>query len=227
MNNKKRRLGVLILCTAICLGLMAFSASAAQAVTWMVNGKNVESELSVEMPITVENLPGTKEKHIVLLGTIEKTTFSMLCESVEFQNAVLHPGGLATGNFLWSKCKVTLNGKEAPGCKPQEPIKLGEEGEAEKEEGKTDEEFKTVATLLFGEECSVGTELPLSGIYWMEETSGEWEVEQLSHTVREAEALALVVGGLKLANNSAFIDGSMKLEMKEKGESKKFSALAF
>ena len=227
VNTAKHRYSVLILCTAIALGLMAFSASAAQAVTWMVNGSNVESDLSVEMPITIENLPGTKEKHIVLLSTIEGTKFSMLCEAVEFQNAVLHAGGLATGEFWWSKCRVSLNGKESPACKPQETIKLGEKGETEKEEGKTDEEFKTVATLEFSEECPLGIKLPLSGIYWIEETSGEWEVEKLTHTVREAEGLALAVGGLKLGSSAAFIDGTITLEIKERGVAKKFSALAF
>ncbi len=228
MNTARHRYRVLILCTAICLGLMAVSASAAQAVTWMVEGNNVVSDLAVGLTATIEPLPGTKEKHIVLLSTIEKTEFAMLCETIEFRNTVLHAGGLATAEFWWSKCRVFLNGKESAACKPQEIIKLAEEDQIEKEEGKDDQELKTVGELDFSKECSLGVKLPLGGIYWIEDTGGEWEVEKLAHTVTEAMGVALSIGGLTLGTGKsrAFIDGVIKLEINDGGP-KKFSALPF
>jgi hypothetical protein len=223
VNTAKHRYSVLILCTAISLGLMAFSASAAQAVTWMVNGSNVVSDLSVGITATIEK-SGTGEKTIVLLSTIGGVKFSMSCEAIEFRNAVLHAGGLATAEFWWSKCRVSLNGTESKPCKPQEIVKLSEEDKVEKEEGKDDQELKTVGELKFSEECAIGVKLPLSGIYWIEDTSGEWEVEKLAHTVQEAMGVALTIGGLKLGTSAAFIDGIIKLEFNDGGP-KKFSAL--
>jgi hypothetical protein len=224
VNAKRHRVGVLILCTALSLGLLAISASAAQATTWMVNGTNVEKDLPVTMPTT------TVEKSITLLSTIGSTKFAMSCETVEFVKVVLHAGGLATGEIWWSGCKVSLNGVEAKACKPLETIKLGEKDKAEKEEGKTDQELETIGTIRFGETCAISEELKLTGIYWIEDTSGEWEVEKSAHVVREAEAVALLVGGLKIVNGKnaspAFIDGSLELKLNDEGP-QKFSALYF
>lgn len=224
MNTARHRYGVLILSTAISLGLMALSASAAQAATWMVNGTNVTSDLSVGITATVEKLPGTEEKHIVLKSTIGGASFAMLCEKIEFRNAVMHAGGIATAEFWWSGCHLNVNGEEAAGCQPQEPIILSEKGETEKEEGKLDEELETLGTVEFGEECALGEQITLSGIYWAEETNGEWEVEKLAHTVREAMSVALSIGGLKLGANPAYLEGNIKLELNDGGP-KKFSAL--
>lgn len=224
VNAAKHRYSVLILCTAIALGLMAFSASAAQAVTWMVNGSNVESDLSVGLTATIEPLTGGTEKHIVLLSKVGATEFALLCEAIEFRNAVLHKGGLATSEFWWSKCRDFLNGKESAACKPQEIVKLSEEDKIEKEESKDDQEMKTVGELKFGEECALAEKLPLSGIYWIEDTSNEWGTEKLAHTVTEAMGVALAIGGLKLGTSPAFIDGVIKLEVNNGGP-KKFSAL--
>ena len=222
MNTAKHRYRVLVLCTAICLGLMAVSASAAQAVTWMVNGTNVTSDLAVGLTATIEESGGAK--HITLLSTIGGVKFSLLCKKIEFRNTVMHAGGLATAEFWWSECQTFLNGKESKPCKSQEIIKLSEEDTIEKEEGKDDQELKTVGKLEFGEECALGEQLPLSGIYWIEDTSNEWEVEKLAHTVTEAMGVSLTIGGLKLGTSAAFIDGVIKLEVNDGGP-KKFSAL--
>lgn len=213
----KRRPSVAILCLAISLGLMAFSASAAQAATWMVNGTNVVSDLAV-------GITAKAEKDISLLSTISGVKFTLLCENLEFRNAVMHAGGLATAEFLWNGCRVFLGEKESTACKPHEPVDLTEKAKGEKEEGKDDEEMETSATIELGEECAVGSKLPLSGIYWIEDCENKWETEQLVHLVQEAMGVALTLGGLKLGANAAFIDGSINLEVNDGGP-KKFSAL--
>lgn len=221
MRTQRHRFSVLILCVAASLGLMAFSASAAQAVTWMVNGTNVTSKLSVGMTITPTN---TK---ITLLSKVGGVAFALSCEGLEFKNAILEPSGLATGEFFWKNCQVKLGAKEelSTACKPKEPIDLNESVKGEKEEGKDDEEFSSSATIEFpNEECSFSGKLALSGIYWIEDTSSEWEVEKLAHTVTEAMGVALTFGGLKLGAEPAFIDGGIKIEINDGGP-KKFSAL--
>lgn len=221
MNIARRRPSVAILSLAISLCLMAFSASAAQATTWMVNGTNVTSKLSVGMTFTPTS------KKITLLSKVGGVAFALSCEGLEFLNAALEPSGLATGEFFWRGCQVKLGEKEevSEACKPKEPIDLNESVKGEKEEGKDDEEFSSSATIEFpNEKCSFSGKLALSGIYWIEDTSGEWEVEKLAHTVQEAMTVALTLGGLKLGAEPAFIDGGIKIEVNDGGP-KKFSAL--
>lgn len=223
MNIAKRRSTVALLSVAISLGLMAFSASAVQAATWMVNGTNVTSKLSVGDTETAEN------GKVTLLSKVLGVKFTLSCRELEFRNAAFEASGIETGEFFWKNCEVKLGEKEelSEACKPSEPIDLSEKGSGEKVEGADEEEFSTSASIEFlNEECAFSGKLPLSGIWWMEDCEGQWETEKLAHLVQEAMGVALARGGLKLGGlkEPAFIDGSLLMEINDGGP-KKFSAL--
>jgi len=212
---------VLILIVAASLGLMALYASAAQAATWMVNGTNVTSKLSIGETDTAEN------GKITLLSKVLGMKFALSCEKLEFLNAAFEPGGVETGEFFWKTCKVKLGEKEeeSAACKPKEPIDLNEKAKGEKVEGQEDEEFVTSATIEFpNEECVFSGKLPLTGTWWMVDCENTWGTEKLVHLVQESMSAALARGGLKLENEPAFIDGSINMEINDGGP-KKFSAL--
>jgi hypothetical protein len=220
VKTQRHRFGVLILSIAASLGLMAISASATQAATWMVNGTNVTSKLSV-------GDTETPETDVTLLSKVLGQKFALLCEELEFRNAAFEASGVETGELFWKKCKVKLGEKEeeSKACTPAEPIDFTEEGKGEKEEGKDEEEFKTTATIELPAECALFSgKLPVTGIWWLEDCENTWETEKETHLIQEAMKVALTLGGMKLEKEPAFIDGSILMKINDGGP-KKFSAL--
>jgi hypothetical protein len=134
MSRALKASKVMSLC-AIMLGLMAFSASLAQAepnAHWNINKAELKSPLLPEIQVTeLENreiiLEGKKEtKRIgILLMKIGLSTLEILCTGITLIDALLHELGRATGKVLFSGCTVDINKKHAPECTPKssgEPI---------------------------------------------------------------------------------------------------------
>lgn len=109
-----RLLGLL----ALLAGLMAFSATAAQAelnAKWLVNGTAISGSL---LP-TINAEKDTK--HLIFLtktGLGGSTTLEILCTEIASKGGLLHELGKATGKIHFSNCETFLNGALATKCKP-------------------------------------------------------------------------------------------------------------
>jgi hypothetical protein len=120
MMNPMKRAGLKLfgLCV-LAFGLVAFSATAAQAEgTWMYKGTDLTS--------TAQNktLLGKLDKlHGVLLTMSGLNSVTILCTEVELLNTKLEPEGKVSENSKdakadFSGCVVWINGKIAKSCEP-------------------------------------------------------------------------------------------------------------
>jgi len=178
-----RRALVLVMFGA--LGVMAFAATSAQAQTtgWLLNGSFIT--VTKEVSAAIHPLADGK-KHSVLLTTIgaTNTPIEVLCEVLKVDDGLIFAGAAPEGLaiLLYTECKTFLNksATESKPCKPQEPITaevkfhaiLHTSKEAEdKGDGKTyllfQPEKELFTTILLGpsvgNECSVGTKIPIKG----------------------------------------------------------------
>jgi hypothetical protein len=134
----RTKLGLLGLC-AVVFGLMAFSATGAQAEgTWLILNAEGKVKTGVELPATLElekdkSLEGLE--HYILHTEILKIKVLFLCKEIKLDNAIIYGAG-AIGQavneekgsiVLFTKCVTLLNGAEAPECTPKDPT-LGEGG---------------------------------------------------------------------------------------------------
>lgn len=213
--RSRRGLGVLAVC-GLVLGLMAISASGAQAGKWMVNKANVgATELKAEAGIEIEALPGTSEKHLVLLTTSGANKVELLCGVVN-NASVIFVGNKIKGNVNINSCTTNINGKPEKNCDPlNQPIKAAGEAEAVLHEGKAyakaEGEGGVFATLKFNEETclALSPSIKITGVGWLEDCNNEFEVEKTTHLLQEGKVPAEKLGGLFFGSNKAVIHGSI------------------
>jgi hypothetical protein len=135
MVRSNLRFKVVGLC-ALVFGLMAFGGTAAQAeptASWvLINAKGEllkvgvpEDKLLPEVTISeVEKLPGTEERHLVLLTKVAGVATEILCTEAKLENAggTGLPKLLLTGSLLgrgvFSGCITKLKGATSAPCKP-------------------------------------------------------------------------------------------------------------
>src|SRR5262245_33046449 len=125
MMRKAFKASRLIGLLALALGLMAFSATAAQAeptAYW-----EVETEAGAKTKITYGSLlPSINAKAdsavTTLVTTVGKTKVEILCSEIKFVGAKLHELGRATGKIHYQGCNTSVNGgAHASLCKPKSP----------------------------------------------------------------------------------------------------------
>jgi hypothetical protein len=213
---------------ALALGLMAFSATAAQAepgAHWNVNGSEYKSPLSVELQATLEN------NHSVLLTKVGLSKVEILCEKIEFRDALLQELGRVLGRIHFDKCKTKLNGSVAAACVPHSPgasneliltnfllglIKLHTPAVGSKvdlleltPENEKGEPITVFVTLVLGKaapeknECAIGEKFDITGKAFLKDCLEEGLVEKTTHLAVEGPLSALLFGA-----NPATIDGS-------------------
>jgi hypothetical protein len=125
----RTKLGLLGLC-AMVLGLMAFSATGAQAAgTWLILNAAKEVKTGVELPAVLE-LEKDKNKegieHYILHTEILKIKVLFLCSGIKAVNAKIFgegaigkgPGEEKESRVLFSGCETFFNGVAEPKCKP-------------------------------------------------------------------------------------------------------------
>jgi len=230
--KSRRGIGVLVAC-GLVFGLMAISASGAQAAAWMVGGTNVTSNLSVGIGVEIEPLGEKKEKHLVLLTTSGGNKVEILCSKVVVTSATLKAGGVAEGTLDASECTTSINGTPEPNCDPlNQPIENGGTIEVVKHNGVTYAKATgaggVFAELLFDEEECVALpeKVKITGTGWIEDCNGEFEEELSVHLIQEAMVPALALGGLFFGANAAEIHGSVNIELTDKEhEGKAFNGL--
>jgi hypothetical protein len=129
----RTKLGLLGLC-AMVLGLMAFSATGAQAAgTWLILNSEGKVKTGVELPAVLE-LEKDKNKegveHYILHTEILKIKVLFLCSGIKAVNAKIFgagaigkgPGEEKESKILFSGCITLLNGVAEPKCLPTDPI---------------------------------------------------------------------------------------------------------
>jgi len=196
---------------ALALGLMALSATAAQAETgayWEVGGTKIESasELLPKLDLKKDT------SHIVLLFSIAGSKIDLDCTEIKMVNGLLHKSGKATGKLHLENCITKFNGAEAV-CKPHSPgatvglietnslnglLKLHKEGEIKEDllelspgEGET---FATLVLGPTGKECLfLLGENAIKGRLFLKDGKKELLVNTVEHLFEEQRALSKLV----------------------------------
>jgi hypothetical protein len=212
MIRTKQAFRLLSLC-ALALGVMAFSASAAQAVEpdWTINTKSVNAT-GLEASVGVTEI---EKKTAVLLVKVGTLHVEFLCEVAKLIGAKTQKvGKLSKGKVEFTGCVTLLELKVSPPCAPIGNKIVSKEATAELvlHEGKTvtkivpSEKIGTegwFATLNFGEECSIGEEVQVTGELTLKDCKDEAEKEVVSHLLEQGPLTSL-----KALNNPAVLVGS-------------------
>jgi hypothetical protein len=206
---------VLGLC-AILVGLMALGASAAQAekdISWVIlTSKGVKelvtSALKPLLQAELENNIGILHADI-LEGSVH---VEISCTAGTLVGVHLEgEGKLTEGTKVTvTGCSVKLNGEAAPECKVHsagEPVGtvtsnegkgllelhlFKDPGEPEKTELiglVTPKAGSTFVTLLMGNECVIGEEVPITGVLALKDCELKAEVHQVTHLIEEEPEL--------------------------------------
>jgi hypothetical protein len=228
MNPMKRTgLKLFSLCV-LALGLVAFSASAAQASSWMVN--------TVELTTTAQNkeLKGKIDlPDGALLAKLGLNAVTFLCKAGTLVSAFLEPEGKISENnknakVAFSECTTFINGKEAAKCLPTATGKAA--GTIETEEGSALLQLHesttgvTVITPKVGEvfaiihmdpSCAIGSAVEVFGKLALHDVGveaptvekDELEVERANHLVAEFAPLTKLTVANKESKSTATLDG--------------------
>jgi len=241
MIRSNLRLKALGLC-AMVLGLMAFSASGAQAEPesrWMINGANVEGASPLLATIDIAEI---ENKSAALLTIIGGTKVDFLCISAKLIGAKLENEGKVTngGKVKFTGCITLLGGLSEKPSVPCVPKAGGQPfGTIESNAGKgllVLHEGKPLtriepsvaggpfATLEFGEECSLPEKVPVFGKLFLKDCKDEGKVELVKHLIEQGPLTHLFVIS-DTVEHAANIDGSAFVQLEGAHSGLKFSGL--
>jgi hypothetical protein len=220
------------------LGLMAFGATGAQAevgAKWIIlNEKNepktgAELNASVNLKTDVNGVLHSeilKIKVLFLCTTIEALTAKLQEEGI-IGSSVTTVGGLKEGRgsqVKFSGCTTDLNGVETPKCIPTDPVggagtiitklghallKLHEGSDIVKILPDTGEEFAAIKTgPATGNECPIGTNVPVIGSLALRDCKGEGRTHLIEHLVEQFEPLTKLWTISKTTEHVATLLGS-------------------
>jgi len=103
---------------ALLAGLMAFSATAAQAepgAYWEVGGTQIKDKT------LLPSINAEKDTDATLITKSGLSTLELLCTDIAFKNGLLHELGRATGTIHYTGCTTKSGGVEQPNCVPHSP----------------------------------------------------------------------------------------------------------
>jgi hypothetical protein len=235
----RSRLGLKALgLSAMLLGLMAFTASGAQAeatAAWMVNGTNVNATLLPS--IDISEIETGKAS---LLTKIAGATVTYTCTGAKLVGAKLEPEGKLTngGKVLFTGCETFVNGALSAVCVPKSSGKAN--GEIESLAGKglielnaakepvtkiSPSSGETFATILHGGECGLPESVPVKGKLVIKDCKKEGKVELVSHLIEQDTTLSHLFVISDTAEHAAIIDGSALTALTGAHAGLKFSGL--
>lgn len=208
---------------ALALGLMAFSATTAQAETgayWEVGGTKIEgaSELLPKFNVKKDST------HTILLFTVG-SKIELDCTEIKMVNGLLHKLGRATGKLHLGNCVTRAGGTAFP-CKPHSPgaalglietnallglLKLHKEGEIKEDLLELQPlEGETLLTFVLGvegeEECLflLGKN-EIKGKIFLKDCQKELLTNKVEHLFEEQKALSkLVLGAAPVTVDGSF-----------------------
>ena len=223
ISMKRMGLKLFSLCV-LALGLVAFSATAAQGAVWMVEKANLTAGTK-SLSMTLD------ENHGILLAKLGLNEVEFLCTKGELLNAKLEPEGAVSeasknAKADFSGCITKINKVEAKACQPKATGKAAGTIETEEFYGllklhpDTNEGVvlitPKVGTLLavihMGEACSIGEEVKEFGCFTLHDVgvglnADELEVERLNHLGAEYKALTTLKVANAKSESVATLDG--------------------
>jgi hypothetical protein len=234
ISMKRMGLKLFSLCV-LALGLVAFSATAAQAEgTWMVKTVDLTT-IAKNKQISGKFETGTDGTLLANLG-LNKVNF--LCTSTELLNAFLEPEGKISENNKnakvdFSGCTTIINGTTAPKCIPLDGINPGviltEEGYAllqlhTLKDGVTKDAVtvitpnnagKVFAVIHMGEACAIGEEVKVFGSLALVDVGGNTGTleEKQIHVVQEFKELTELKVANSTSSGTATLDGKAEIEL--------------
>jgi hypothetical protein len=202
---------------ALVLGLMAFSATAAQAepgAFWEVNGAKLTG--SAEVQAKNDTL------HTTILSTSGGSTVEILCGPIKFVNGTLSGTG-GSGKIHFEECTTKLAGTTANRCVPRSPgaaaglietrqitalLKLHELAGGTKDDLlDLTPEGGIFLELDFGSGlCAIGNVIPITGLVTLKDCRGEALANVVEHLFEEGP-----LSTMKFGENPMTIDGSFWL----------------
>lgn len=206
---------------ALLVGLMAFSAVAAQAepgAYWEVGGTKIEGKT------LLPEINAKKDtSSLTVLTKVGLSTLEILCTDIAFKSGLLHELGRFTGKIHFSGCITKLNGKEPPSCAPHSvgaPEGLIEtdllEGLLKLHKpaaGGTEDLLELLPvnegmhwyTLQYGKgECVIGNGISVTGTLFLKDCKNLLLNNELEHLFEEQKALSKILFGA----NPMTMDGS-------------------
>lgn len=222
---RKHGVKSVILCLAVAVSVMAFSAGAAQAEKgshWNINGTAISEAL-----ISTGASPGgtLENNHSVLLSHVLGKELNELCTALTLEETTLKLEGGGVGKIRFSGCAVN-NGKETlPACEPhtgaekgvvltalfKELIVLEAGGVAGEAYDQLEPAEGTVfVTQETSAECAFGSKIPTIGKIVLKDCNLEAKVEKVTHLYEQGPGTELWIIS-KTAEHKATIDGSVNL----------------
>ncbi len=223
----RSRLGLLALC-AMVLGVMAVSASAAQAAAqWLIldtNGTVLDAaNLNASLGATIENEDAALLTHILGINV------RILCKSANLINVkLIGEGKLSEGKVQFGGCLTFLNEVDNTSCKPHS--KGAEPGTVETElglgnivlhelTGGTKDELTlihpvvgtTFVTLEMEETCPIGSKVPVSGELFLKDCENAFLTHKVTHLIEQGPLTELWVLNKNKEHLETSIDGSANI----------------
>jgi len=237
----RTKLGLLGLC-AVVFGLMAFSATAAQAevgAQWLFAEKAPGTKL---IPFLEASINLEKDSSVYILHSeILKVKVLFLCTNLVAEGAVLKANGsIGTGaKVKFSGCTTDLNGVLEPECEPHTGAELGiirtNAGHAllelhELAGGVKDDIVKispdvgeTFVTIELKAPCSIGTKVPVIGKLTLKDCENLALTHLVKHLVEPFTPLTELFTISKTAEHAATLLGSAWAFLTGAHEGLKFS----
>jgi hypothetical protein len=238
----RTKLGLLGLC-AMVFGLMAFSASAANAETgakWLyaekVPGSNLVT-LAEDPEIELEKNSAVNVLHSEIL----KIKVLFLCTDLKISGTpkLTANGSISSGKVLFSNCTTDLNGVVNTNCTPKDStqaagtiltkslhslIVLHELAGTKDDVLKLlPDEGETFATVEMGAACPIGTKVPVIGELTLKDCENLALTHLVKHLVEPFEPLTKLWTISKTEEHKATLLGSAWGFLKGKNEGYKFS----
>jgi len=209
--TKRFRLGVLGLSLMAIVASIALAAAQADSTPqWMISATD---EIGPSLPVETE---AKAKEALTLLSQVGIIFVKISCEGLALDTALLEGEGKSSGTALFSSCQTYLNksGTPSKACDPLgEPIAAKVKGQLITHEGATLErlepaEGSVFTTLKFEASCALGPEGKVTGVLYLKDAGGKFELEEKAHVLEEGPLSAL-----KFAGQTATLEGSASVSL--------------
>jgi len=215
---------------ALLIGLMAFSAAAAQAepgAYWEVGGTQIKDKTLLPEINAKKDTP-----HLVVVTKVGLSALEIDCTDIAFKSGLLHELGRFTGSIHFSGCITKIGGKESPLCVPHSPgapegLILTEPLEGllklhKPAAGGTEDLLELLPvnagmrfyTLQYGSgKCAISNGIEVTGTLFLKDCKNLLLSNELEHLFEEQSLTKILFGTNPMVMNGsfwAFLEGAHK-----------------
>lgn len=230
MIRSRQGLRALGLC-ALVLGLMTFASTAAHAevgASWGYVFMGTLFQFGAALEPGLET--ALENNHGALLTTIGGVKVEILCTSITAVNMKLKAQGTVLGKLKFHGCKLKLNGVESKACEPHVGANKGlietvtleglirlhllgggvrDETVLFKRDPIQPEKLEVMATVITGEECAIGEEIPIGGKFSVKDCQDTFLTHKLFHLAEAFAPLTHLWVISDTVEHAATLDGSV------------------